>query len=393
MGKTLEYIFAGALALVGMGASGCMTPTTPQAKKKVTNKPAPKLVLEQELLAHIDANPEHFDLSDAVLMADTIEKTFYEFSKETYNSRIKALKQNPLFKQAKTTPEKVEAMQIFLHKGARIYKEHVSDVSSAMNGTGNCMAGSVYLDMVAQDLGINLESVLVEKHIFERLHHNRKKINIETTNQKGFDDKMINSGGRPLYSWEKTIGNKMLMAKYLYNLAGDREDLAEEARKKGDKQGAKKERLKAIPFYIASAKIHPEASAVFSTANLIRWNYGSNEEVKTIREIYARHSSNEIVAETLARALNYRNKPEDVKEATTLMLPIAKRYPKDEHKNSFLGALYAKQGNYDEAAKYFKLAVEANPRQRYKRELEVAIKNKIKQRVHKQVDRYYEEKK
>jgi len=377
MGKTLEYLFAGALALAGL-AGGCKPVTVEDnrpnpVKIKVPYESIPKLPLEAELITHINSDPENFDIATAAFMGTGANSWELGEFEKGFKTKLENLKQDSRFKNAKTIPEKTRAIFEALYD-FRNYEENTSSVVHTMGRTGNCMGGTVYTEMACQRNGIDLTSVLTEKHIFARLKDNGKDINIETTTFNGWDHKKN-------LAWEKEIDNRQLISQYLDNLSCHARDQGEKERE--------------LAFTIASAKVYPEASNMFRIAHKVRWKYGSDNEVKVFREINSLHQDSEIVRETLARALSFREAQGDIQEAVSLMLPLVqKENQRNEFRYEFMGMLHGKLKNYTEAAKWYRKAVELNPKNKHAKEyLKEVEKNLIRQRVHKQVDRYYEEKK
>ncbi len=334
MRKTLELIAAGIIGLTGF-TTGCMTPTAPQVKQY---KEIQRLPLEKEFFEHI--NTPNFDLAEAAFMATGLNAWELQEFKKTFNAKLEKLSKTPQFKQSKTIPEKTQAIFEGLHD-FRKYNWKTSEITSAMGRKGNCMGGTVYLNMSAQRFGINLNSVIVEKHIFSRLNYQGKKINIENILYNGFNLTLK-------YDWEKEItDNKTLLREYTENLATQRR--------------INKEKKLALTFYIVSAKIKPEASTTYPVAHLARQQGGPNREVKILREIYERHPKNNLIQEILARALNNRNNPEDLPEAITLYQDVVKGHEDDEFKTYFMGLLYSKAKMHDQAAHYFRLSQKINP--------------------------------
>lgn len=364
LSRLSKILLSGVLGFSALFTSaGCINPTIPQVKvsdvenesidpndTKISYKKIPRIPLEQELISHI--RKKKFSITDAVFMATGLNEWEYQEFQRTLDSKIEKIKQTKRFQEAKTIPEK--ARIIFetteISKG---YDEKISNVVSTMGRTGNCMGATLYTSMACEEEGINLTPVLCSadrgKHIFVRLKHKGKNINLETTSSKGFDFKFTEKNK---LNYEVEISKNQLLVEYLYNLA-----------REANRQKSKELEL---AFHIASAKVLPTKRNTFETSQGVRWDYGSDNEVRMLREIYKLHPKSNIAKEALARALSFRGRKRDTKEALSLMLPIVRKGgEKNEIRYEYIGDIYRDLKNYSQAAKWYKKALEINPNSKY----------------------------
>jgi tetratricopeptide (TPR) repeat protein len=78
----------------------------------------------------------------------------------------------------------------FLHAGpmAKGYKEEQSDLHVLLEtGQFNCVSSAVLYTVMGQRLGIDVRAVTVPRHVFSVLVTRDRRIDVETTNARGFD--------------------------------------------------------------------------------------------------------------------------------------------------------------------------------------------------------------
>ncbi|HJZ89779.1 MAG TPA: transglutaminase family protein, partial [Gemmataceae bacterium] len=91
---------------------------------------------------------------------------------------------------AKTPREKGERLLKFLHAGpmAKGYEHEQTDLHCVLDaGTFNCVSSAVLYNVIGRRLGLDLVAVEVPEHVFAVLRDGDRKIDVETTNARGFD--------------------------------------------------------------------------------------------------------------------------------------------------------------------------------------------------------------
>src|SRR5262249_55616311 len=93
---------------------------------------------------------------------------------------------------AKTPAEKGERPLKFLHTGPMKggYQAKQTDLHTLLDtGKFNCVSSAVLYNVIGRKLGLDLVAVEVPEHVFSMLRDGDKKIDVETTNAKGFNPK------------------------------------------------------------------------------------------------------------------------------------------------------------------------------------------------------------
>jgi tetratricopeptide (TPR) repeat protein len=91
---------------------------------------------------------------------------------------------------AKTLREKAERLLKFLHDGPMKggYESKQTDLHTILDtGKFNCVSSAALYNVIGRRLGLDLIAVEVPQHVFSLLRDGDKKIDVETTNAKGFD--------------------------------------------------------------------------------------------------------------------------------------------------------------------------------------------------------------
>jgi hypothetical protein len=86
----------------------------------------------------------------------------------------------------------------FLHAGpmAKGYKEEQSDLHVLLDtGTFNCVSSAVLYTVMGQRLGIDVRAVQLPRHVFSVLVTRDRRIDVETTNARGFDPDPLRRDG------------------------------------------------------------------------------------------------------------------------------------------------------------------------------------------------------
>lgn len=92
----------------------------------------------------------------------------------------------------KTPREKAERLLKFLHDGPMKggYESKQTDLHAILDtGKFNCVSSAALYNVIGRRLELDLIAVEVPQHVFSLLRDGDKKIDVETTNAKGFDPK------------------------------------------------------------------------------------------------------------------------------------------------------------------------------------------------------------
>jgi tetratricopeptide (TPR) repeat protein len=122
---------------------------------------------------------------------------------------------------AGTVREKAERLLRFLHAGPmkKGYRADQTDLHTLLDtGTFNCVSSAALYNVIGRRLGLDLRAVEVPGHVFAVLVDGGRRIDVETTNQDGFDpDREKGKPGKRHPGTRREVGEAGLAAVIAYN--------------------------------------------------------------------------------------------------------------------------------------------------------------------------------
>lgn len=122
---------------------------------------------------------------------------------------------------AKSQREKAERLLKFLHEGpmAAGYEASQTDLYAIIEtGKFNCVSSAAMYNVIGRRLGLELRAVEIPEHVFSVLCDGEKRIDIETTNARGFDPDAKGEIGKERHAGHRReVGDAGLASIIAYN--------------------------------------------------------------------------------------------------------------------------------------------------------------------------------
>jgi tetratricopeptide (TPR) repeat protein len=121
----------------------------------------------------------------------------------------------------RTVPEAAEQLLKFLHAGpmAKGYEAHQTDLHTILDtGKYNCVSSAALYNVIGRRLGLELRAVEIPGHVFSVLCDGDKRIDVETTNARGFDPADKDKSAKERHAGHRReVGETGLAAIVAYN--------------------------------------------------------------------------------------------------------------------------------------------------------------------------------
>jgi tetratricopeptide (TPR) repeat protein len=143
-----------------------------------------------ELFAEVRAAKfDHYSFADACLIiggiTDLVDRRHYKTKLDAIEAEARSVTAS-----SKSAAEDGARLLKFLHAGAMAkgYKAEQSDLHVLLDtGVFNCVSSAVLYTVIGQRLGLDVRAVETPQHVFCILNTRDRRIDVETTNARGFD--------------------------------------------------------------------------------------------------------------------------------------------------------------------------------------------------------------
>ena len=145
---------------------------------------------ERKLFADAcDGRLDTFSFAEACLMASGVTDAA---RRKAYLVKLDTIEKDArqAIASAKTSAEKAEKLLKFLHAGPMKggYQSKQTDLHVVLDtGKFNCVSSAVLFNVIGRRLGLDLIAVEVPQHVFSVLRDGDRKLDVETTNARGFN--------------------------------------------------------------------------------------------------------------------------------------------------------------------------------------------------------------
>jgi tetratricopeptide (TPR) repeat protein len=157
-----------------------------------------------------DGKLDKFSFAEACLIASGVNDAD---ARKKYLAQIDTIEADArkAIESAKTPAERGEKLLKFLHAGpmAKGYESKQTDLHVILDtGTFNCVSSAVLYNVIGRRLGLDLKAVEIPQHVFSVLYDGDKRIDVETTNARGFDPSDDNGGPKKVTKEERHSGHR-----------------------------------------------------------------------------------------------------------------------------------------------------------------------------------------